>query len=283
MRADFEYCRALVRDADRDRYLASLFAPADRRDALYALYAFGIEIARVGDAVREPMPGEIRLQWWREAATGAREAEAAANPVAAALRETLARHAIATERAVALIDAHTFDLYDEPPAGLADFDRYATETQGALIATAADILDASGGSAGTLARHAGIAIAVASVLRHFGRDAARGRLYMPLDLVERHGVDRAALFAGRADAALLAALGELRGHARRHLAQAQHALNEAPPGILPALLPAALAAPMLSRTERRGYDPFRSSPISGARRQWLLWRAARRPERIFQA
>ncbi len=84
---NFEHCAALVREADRDRYLATLFAPAAQRNALFALYAFNVEITRVRDLAREPMPGEIRLQWWREALTGEREGEAAAHPVAAALRE----------------------------------------------------------------------------------------------------------------------------------------------------------------------------------------------------
>ena len=88
---DFTRCAALVREADRDRYLAALFAPADKRDALFALYAFNVEIARVRDVAREPMPGEIRLQWWREALEGKRDGEARAHPVAAALRATLAR------------------------------------------------------------------------------------------------------------------------------------------------------------------------------------------------
>ena len=89
MQTNFEHCAALVREADRDRYLATLFAPAEHRDALFALYAFNVEIARVRDLAREPMPGEIRLQWWREVLSGERDGEAAAHPVAAALRETL--------------------------------------------------------------------------------------------------------------------------------------------------------------------------------------------------
>ena len=92
MATNYEHCAALVREADRDRYLATLFAPAQHRDALFALYAFNVEIARVRDLAREPMPGEIRLQWWREVLSGERGGEAAAHPVAAALRETLARY-----------------------------------------------------------------------------------------------------------------------------------------------------------------------------------------------
>ena len=85
MDANYRHCEELVRAADKDRYLATLFAPADRRGPLFALYAFNAEIASVRDRAREPMAGEIRLQWWRDVLNGERGGEAAANPVAAAL------------------------------------------------------------------------------------------------------------------------------------------------------------------------------------------------------
>src|SRR5437588_12606215 len=88
MRENYQHCESLVREADHDRYIASLFAPAEHRDALLALYAFSVEIARIRDAAREALPGEIRTQWWREALQGLRDGEAAAQPVAAAVRVT---------------------------------------------------------------------------------------------------------------------------------------------------------------------------------------------------
>src|SRR5215467_9957623 len=88
----FAHCENLVRAGDKDRWLATLFAPANRRAHLHALYAFNLEIARVRELAREPMAGEIRLQWWREVLAGTRLGEAAANPVAAAVVETIARH-----------------------------------------------------------------------------------------------------------------------------------------------------------------------------------------------
>src|ERR1700692_3778381 len=62
---------ALIRRHDRDRYQTALFAPADRCEALFALYAFNYEIARVRAAGPQPMLGQIRLQWWREAVAAA--------------------------------------------------------------------------------------------------------------------------------------------------------------------------------------------------------------------
>ncbi len=279
----FEHCAALVREADRDRYLATLFAPAVHRDALWSLYAFNVEIARVRDLAREPMPGEIRLQWWREVLAGERDGEAAAHPVAAALRATLERYGLASDRLVALIDARAFDLYDEPMATLTDLEIYGIKTQSALFAMAAEILGAGGAPGELLTLDAGIAYAIAGILHGFGRHAARRQLYVPLDLLNRHHVNRDEIFAGQAGDPLRAALSELRAAARRHLASAQTKLESAPPEILPALLPAALVGPTLRRMERAGHQPFQVEPASPWRRQWQLWRAARDPGRIFKA
>ena len=72
VREAYRHCEALVRAQDKDHFLTSLFAPAERRSYLFALYAFAIEIARVRTLVKEPMAGTIRLQWWLEAIAGLR-------------------------------------------------------------------------------------------------------------------------------------------------------------------------------------------------------------------
>jgi phytoene synthase len=282
MSTNFEHCATLVRDADRDRYLSTLFAPAEQRDALFALYAFNAEIARVRELAREPMPGEIRLQWWREVLLGERASEAAAHPVAAALQATLARNGMAVERLVGLIDARTFDLYDEPMATLDELESYGRATQGTLVALAAGVLGVGQETVETLTRHAGMGYAIAGILRALALHASRRQLYVPLDVLERHAVDRDDIFAARANDALRAALAEMRGHARRHLAIARAELTTAPHEILPALLPAAAVGPTLRRMQRRGYEPFALDELPAWRRQWLIWRAARNPDRIFK-
>jgi phytoene synthase len=76
-------------------------------------------------------------------------------------------------------------------------------------------------------------------------------------------------------------LAELRRHAREHLAQARGLWSTASSAILPALLPVAAVGPTLARMGRRSYDPFAPFELAPLRRQWLIWRAARQPERIF--
>jgi 15-cis-phytoene synthase len=272
----FAYCAELVRTTDRDRFIATLFAPADERGALHALYAFNSEIARVRDVAREALPGEVRLQWWSEVVNGERGEEARANPVAAALLETIARHGLAAETLLALIEARRFDLYDDPMATLADLETYASHTSSALFGLAAQIL--SGSDAEAVTRPAGIAHAMAGLIRAFPLHSARRQLYLPADLLERHQAHPHDIFAGRSSAGLAAALAELRGVAGRHLDAARERATALPRTAVAALLPVALVRPSLDRLARS--DPFAPGEIPPWRRQWLIWRAARNPARI---
>jgi len=100
-----------VRRADRDRFLAALFAPEPARGGLLALLAFDHELARTRTVTREPMLARIRLEWWREAvAEAAGEGKPRAQPVVEALSETVRRHSLAAARMVDLIDAREEEI-----------------------------------------------------------------------------------------------------------------------------------------------------------------------------
>jgi 15-cis-phytoene synthase len=275
MQDAFAYCAELVRSADRDRYLATLFAPAVHRDALFALYAFNVETGRVREAAREPLPGEMRLQWWSEVLGGARSGEAAANPVAATLLSAIGRYGLAENGLLELIEARRFDLYDEPMAALADLEDYVKKTSSAVIALAARIL---GIDAQPAAGSAGIAHGLTGLIRALPKHAAGHRLYLPTELLERHGIRAHEIFAGESSDRLNAALADLRRLARGHLAAAAAPLMTQPRTADPAFLPVALVRPSLDRLD--GSDAFAPREISPWRRQWLIWRAARNPARI---
>ena len=279
MQDAFAYCAELVRTADRDRFLSSLFAPAEFRAALHALYAFNVEVARVREVAREPLPGEIRLQWWSEVVNGGRTEEATANPVAFALLTVIERHRLAVPALTALLDARCFDLYDDPMARLADLEAYGRKTSSALLALAAQILAGGEGElTEPVANPAGMAYVIAGLIRAFPLHAARRQLYVPLDLLERHGVEPQDIFAGRSSKNLRATFGELQDIARRHLLAAHQQIATLPDAALPAFLPVALVRPSLDRLAR--HDPFAPAELLPWRRQWLIWRAARNPARI---
>jgi phytoene synthase len=279
--SNFSHCADVVRALDRDRYLATLFAPAERRNALYALYAFNCEIERVREAAREPMPGEIRLQWWREVLEGGRESEAAAHPVAAALRETIGRYKLDASRLVALVDAHTFDLYDELFGTLDDLDNHAALTEAVVLGAAAKILGAESFAVDTLVRHAGIGSTLARHLVRLPLQAVRRKIYIPREVLERHAVTPESVFAREETEGLKASLAEIRRHARRQLQAAAMEAGDVSVSMSPALLPLATVGLQLRRMDRRGYEPFAPDVLSPLRRQWLIWQASRDPKRIF--
>jgi phytoene synthase len=227
--------------------------------------------------------GEIRLQWWSDVLAGDGRGEIEAHPVASALRASVARYGLSPERLQTTISARRFDLYDEPMATLADLEAYADGASSSLIALAAQILNGGGApDIDALSHHAGRAQAIAGLLKAFPFHAARGQLFAPLELLERHGAAREDVRIGRATPQLRSALADLRDNARRHLRQAQDMARTVSPDVMPALLPVVLAGATLARMERRDYDPFVPVEIAPWRRQWLIWRAARRPSRIFR-
>jgi phytoene synthase len=206
--------------------------------------------------------------------------EVAAHPVAAALLASVARYRLGPERLKALIAARRFDLDNEPMRSLGDLEAYAEGASAGLVAVAAQVL-ADGLDIGALSHHAGLAHAFAGLLAACPVYAARGKVFVPLDILARHGAAREDAVGGPATPQLHAALAELRLHARRHLRAAQELLDPAPPAAIPALLPVALAGPTLARMERRGYDPFTPIEVAPWRRQLRIWRAAKSPRRIF--
>lgn len=117
----YAHAAALLREGDPDRFFAALFAPADKRPHLHALYAFSLEIAHTRD-VSEALPGEIRLQWWRDALQGEARGDVMANPVAAALDDTVVRFRLPRQALVNLVDARVGALYDDPIPTLNDLE-----------------------------------------------------------------------------------------------------------------------------------------------------------------
>ena len=75
----------IVRRHDPDRFLTALFAPPERREALFVLYAVNHELARAREAASEPFAALIRLQWWREVAEGGRPRHEVAGPLGEAI------------------------------------------------------------------------------------------------------------------------------------------------------------------------------------------------------
>ncbi|OCW58916.1 phytoene synthase [Hoeflea olei] len=269
---------ARLRAADLDRYLALLLMPEHARDDLLALMLFNAEIASVRDRVREPLPGEIRLQWWRDVLAGERAGEAEANPVARLILDVIARRHLPRAPLLAMCEARIFDLYDDPMPDRDGYEGYAGETAATVLHMSALILDSAvAAGAGTASGHAGVAQAVAGHLLMLPITQARGQVFLPADLLAATGLDRDSFLAGDNRPAIGTAVRAFSSYGREHLTKAKPAIAALSDSVFPAYLPVSLVEPVLARAERLGADSL-SGSLNPAqwRRQWRLLRSARR-------
>lgn len=270
------FCTDLVRAQDFRTYAASLFVPPNARRAWMALAAFNAEVAHVRDHVSQPLPGEIRLQWWRDALTDRSQAAdhgaVEGNPVAAELLRAMALYDLPAEAFVRLIDAHVFDVYDDPMPDMAALEAHCRDTAAAMYALRAKVLGVNSPETARLAEHAGIAEGLVDVMLALPRHAARRQLYLPGDLMNLHGVVAEEVFLHQVSAPLKEALAHLRREARAQLDQALAMLAEAPASARAAFLPLAAIGKTLSRLETS--DPFKPPSLSRLGVLWTTWRAA---------
>ncbi len=154
-----DHCIELVRTHDRDRYLSTLYAPATKHPALFALYALNVEIERIPHLVNEPQIGEIRMQWWTETLDAIARGEKSDHPTAAACAEAN----LPTAPLQRLIEARRFDLYADHMPSLNDLEGYLGETQSILFQLASQIISPENASP-ELSGLAGVAYGLARIV-----------------------------------------------------------------------------------------------------------------------
>lgn len=269
------FCAAAVREHEFPRYAATLFAAPEQRRALLALYAFAGELARVRDHVTQPLPGEIRLQWWSDALTGEGHGGTEGHPVLAELRRAVARFDLPIDDLVRMVDAWRFDLYDDPISSEDELDAQLADTHAALFRLGTRICghDTVASNA-DLMRRAGLAEGLAWVIAMLPRHASRRQLYLPGQLLELNGVASADIFAGKATPALRTVIAYLAREARSHLRAVAAELGGMPAELRPVFLPLATVRRQLARLEKAKFDPFGAAPVSRLSVLWASWRAA---------
>jgi len=241
-------CGEIVRAGDPDRFRTALFAKPTEREHLFALYAFNLEIAKIAPMVSEPMLGEIRLQWWREAldqiyGEGPVRQHEVTTPLAEAVRVAdLPRAPFDT-----LIDQRANDLDPAFPPSNPALHQYIDATAGGLTALAAKALAPDLNEEGMrLAQDAGFAIGAARYLMALPELVRSGRKPLPMEMVD--------------------ALAE---EGRQRLGNARAKRAAIPKAAAPALLETATAAHNLSSpTARSAFRERLSIMWHGLRGRW---------------
>jgi phytoene synthase len=251
------YAGEQVRLYDHDRFLTVLFARRKAREALFALYAFNIEIAKTREIVTEPLLGQMRLQWWRDVLDGLYDGKPIAHEVARPLGRAITESQLDKAQFLRLIDAREADLDDRPPS---DLTAYAEATAAPLLELAIQSLlngrrDLAVADA---ARAVGTAWALTGLIRAIPFHAGRHRLYLSEELLKAAGVSRSRLFDLKPDPGLTTVVKEIGEQARQHLKAGRSAVLAVPRAGRSPLLLAELAGLYLRDLESVGWDPFSS-------------------------
>ncbi len=270
---------AALRRHDRDRFQTALFAPAERREAVFALYAFNYEVARIREVTQERLLGQIRLQWWRDAIG---EIYAGAKPrrheVAEALARAIADHRLSRAHFDALLDARALDLAEEAPATLEALEAYAEGSASSLVLLALEALDVRQAEAEAAGRSVGIAYALSGLLAAMRFHAGMKRCYLPQDMIDAYRIDLArSVFELKSTPALAESVHEIAALARYHLDVARAQSGAVPRQAVPALLPSVLAERRLRRLARLNHDVFdsrwqRVDTLQSLQLSWSAWR-----------
>lgn len=232
--AEPEPLETLVHRVDVDRWLAARFiGDGQARAAVTAVYALNYELAHVGESVRQPMVGEIRLAWWREGLQGLFEGgEAPAHPVMQALAGPAHAQALARPLLEQLVESRHADLEPTPFADEPALIAYLDGTAGAVMALATRLLDRAASPEMTL--NAARAWGWAGLLRARPFWESRGRRWLPASWGEADDAEVASHVRHRVQEALAAARGEA---------------ARLPVAAFPALAYATLAGPYSRRPE----------------------------------
>lgn len=266
-----------VRQFDKSRYLSGILANQEHRHQLFSLYAFDIEISFIREKISDAFPGEVRIQWWRDAITGEHEGVVENHPIAGALITTIRNYQLPINPICNLLEARTFDVYNDPMPTLHDLEGYLGETSSVLFQLAAIILtknlklnlaDACG--------HAGIAYALTNLLRSIPIHSRRRQLYLPIDLLKKHNVSEHDIHHLTKSEGFTETLAELRNLIRHHLAQFNKHIPQIPISAYPAFLPLCLVEPYLNKMEHSQYEPFDTKiELSLLHRMKLIWSTAK--------
>lgn len=204
-------CAEIVQRGDPDRFAAVMAAPVAARSRLFPLYAFNLEVARAPWVSKEPMIGEMRLQWWRDVvAEPAPRAHEVVGPFHALIHEA----GLPLDVIDRLIEARLHNVYGQAFADADAFSTYLDDTAGGLMWLASIACD---GTDETAARSLGWAMGLANYLRAVPELEARGRQPLPdgrpqaVQALAQQGLERLVSARGRVPVAACLAAWQARG------------------------------------------------------------------------
>jgi phytoene synthase len=181
------YCQEKAAASGSSFYYSFLFLPAERRRAITALYAFCREVDDVVDECHDLQLAQTKLDWWRREVAAAYHGEPT-HPVAHALKAIAPRFNLPEENLLEIIDGMEMDLHQSRYLDYKNLALYCHRVAGVVGLLAAEIFGYTNRQTLKYAHELGLAFQLTNIIRDVGEDAMRGRIYLPLEDLQRFNV-----------------------------------------------------------------------------------------------
>ncbi|BCL74576.1 phytoene synthase [Jeongeupia sp. HS-3] len=269
-----QYCEDKAAQSGSSFYYSFRFLPLEKRRAITALYAFCREVDDVVDETHDENVARTTLAWWR----GEIDQMYAGNPqhpVTRALLPVLKTFNLSREHFLEIIDGMEMDLDEARYNSFKDLQLYCYRVASVVGLMAAEIFGYTDRKTLKYAHDLGIAFQLTNIIRDVGEDARRGRLYLPVDELQRYNVPAADIFNFRQTAEFKSLMAFQIDRAEQFYRQAFEQLPKADrKAQRPGLLMAAIYRATLEEIRRDGADKVLNQRLSltPIRKLWLAWR-----------
>jgi phytoene synthase len=265
-----DYCQERAAASGSSFYYSFLFLPPERRRAITALYAFCREVDDVVDECHDIEVAHAKLGWWRTEVDRMFEG-APEHPVGIALREVFQDLRLPREQLLEIIDGMAMDLSQSRYPDFKALQLYCYRVASVVGLLAAEIFGYSDRHTLKYAHDLGMAFQLTNIIRDVGEDARRGRIYLPVDELQRFNVPAADLLEARHSDAFVELM---QFQARRAYDFYDQAMAQLPlvdrKSQRPGLVMAAIYRTLLDEIARDGFKVLdRRTSLTPLRKVWI--------------
>ncbi|MEZ5741091.1 MAG: presqualene diphosphate synthase HpnD [Burkholderiaceae bacterium] len=267
------YCQQKAAASGSSFYYSFLFLKGARRQAITALYAFCREVDDVVDETSDSQVARTQLAWWRTEVARMYDGTPE-HPVGKALAPHLTVFGIRRRWLLEIIDGMAMDLDQDRYLDFEGLALYCHRVAGLVGCAAARIFGNPGADTDAYAEKLGLAFQLTNIIRDVGEDARRGRIYLPIEDLQRFGVSQQDILACRQTEAFGALMHFQAERARQCYRDAYALLPETERrGQRTGLIMAAIYSSLLREIEADGFQVLRHRvALTPVRKFWLAWR-----------
>jgi phytoene synthase len=268
-----EYVQDKAAASGSSFYYAFLFLPKPRRAAITAFYAFCREVDDVVDEVSDPGVARTKLAWWRSEVAKSFRGQPE-HPVMRALMPSVREFGIEERHLQAVIEGCEMDLQQTRYLDFASLQKYCHLVAGVVGEVAARIFGQTRPQTTQYAHKLGLAFQLTNIIRDVGEDAMRGRIYLPIDELQRFDVKAAEILDRRYSERFTALMKFQADRARAFYDEALALLPEEDRRAQkPGLMMASIYRTLLNEIERDGFQVLHQRvSLTPLRKFWLAWK-----------